>query len=133
MPGGTGPRETRPSQPPSIGSTPSAVGVTPGRPSAQPRSNIPTTPSVPAGAATARHPDGDLERVLEHGGGGEPGPLPGPAQWAEPAQGHRGGGALLRDEQQQRAAARGQAGNGHLGRAEPADRQSRRAPPRADP
>ena len=88
-------------------------------------------PRLPA--ETARHPDGDLERVLEHGGGSEPGLLPGPAQWAQPAQSHRGGGALLRDEQQQRAAARSEAGHGHLGRAETADRQSRRAPRLADP
>ena len=74
-------------------------------------------------AEAARHPDGDLERVLEDGGGAEPGLLPCPAQRAEPAQGHRGGGAILVDEQQERAAARGEGADGDLAGAGPADGQ----------
>ena len=215
MSGGTRPRETPGSLPPSIASTRSGVGGTTGRPSVQPRSNISSMPSVPAGAdiaaassgsiaaleehpglssgsvasgaaspaprsapglldegrqgrvvpaghgardrpgavdenrrrhrdqpvgagrlvrrvlggdparpaETAGHPDGDLERVLEDGGGAEPGLLPCRAQRAEPAQGHRGGGAILVDEQQERGAARGEGADGDLAEAGPADGQ----------
>src|ERR1700757_3741499 len=68
MSGGTGPRETRPSQPPSTAPPRSGGGGTTGRPSVQPRSNISSTSSVPAGAEIAAASSGSIAALDEQPG-----------------------------------------------------------------
>ena len=68
MSGGTGPRETRPSQPPSIASTRSGVGGTTGRPSVQPRSNISSNVVGASRAEIAAASSGSIAALDEHPG-----------------------------------------------------------------
>ena len=79
MAGGTGPRDTPPSAPPSIASTRSAVGGITGRPSVQPRSNISSASSVPTALDIAATSSGSMAAFEEHPGLCNGSPAGGPA------------------------------------------------------
>ena len=80
----------------------------------------------PSPALPACHPDGHLERILEHCGAAEAGLLPVLAQRPELTHGPRGRRTLLVHEQQQCAAALGETLDRHRVRRQRADGQRRR-------
>ena len=83
--GGTNPRDTEPSAPPSIASTRSGVGGTTGRPSVQPRSNISSISSSARWLEIAAAISGSMADFDEQPGLYRGSVAGGPARAAEPS------------------------------------------------